>query len=143
MSTETETIRLGRTGEAPLAITGTRLREADGRHWGGRERNRWYELSIWRLDDGRLCATAGLCTQWQGESSVEYAAVCRDAAGVRRFFARWNPTRGGIGFPSGEAYVERQAALVAELRRQYDSLVSELLDCEQFAESPAGGGLVS
>ena len=67
--------RLPRTRENDLAFTGAIVREVSGRMWGGRERNRWYELAVYDVGDGDYVCAATLHTQWQGEADWHEAAV--------------------------------------------------------------------
>lgn len=129
------TTLLKRSGQRPLEIN---LADADdvgtfdGRHFGGREQNRWYEVQLYRLAEG-WAAHVGYRTQWQGEVDVDWAEV-GTAAEIAGWLESLQPMPPGVGFPPGDAYRERQERLLAGLQQQWGAAVSELLDSPEFAE---------
>jgi hypothetical protein len=124
---------LRRSGLAPLSIDAeTPIRSFDGQRFAGREQNRWYELDLYELDDGTFAVRAGYRTQWQGESDYDWAAA-GDAPGIVRWLDDWCVPE-GIGYPTGDAYADRQARLMSQLQTQWEAGVSELLDDPRFAE---------
>lgn len=123
---------LARTGGAPLKFTGEIVREADGERFAGREQTRWYSLAVYVLSDGRFVCSAEFGTKWTGERDFRDAGVTTDPA---KWFAEWNPTPSGIGYPPHDHYAKRQAQLVASLRAQYAALVGDVLNDQRFAES--------
>jgi hypothetical protein len=129
--------RLPRSGDAPLLVTGELVAESDGERIAGKEQNRWHELAVYHLEDGRYALAVNYRTRWQGELGHDLAVIVPDAAGVRRALKEYSPLAQLVGFPAGEHYAERQARLEADIRRRYDAQVSDLLDREEFAESAA------
>lgn len=130
-----DSYRLPRTGDAPLAITGERIAESDGQHQAGREHNRWHELAVYRIQDGRYAVQIAYRSQWQGEIGHDLVEVVASSADVAEVFRRYDPATVVRGYPDRDHYRERQAALVADVRGRYQAQVSELLDNELFAEA--------
>lgn len=131
------TYTLQRTGDTPLRFRGERIAEASSRIVGGQERNRWFELALYRTVGGTYVAAIGFRSQWQGEHDEDRAAACETPAAVRDELTVRDPIPVGIGFPPGAAYAEKQARLLVALRHDYDALVTELFEgvADEFAET--------
>jgi hypothetical protein len=127
---------LTRTGDAPLKFSGELLAEAGGRHFRGREQNRWHELSIYATDAGAYVVAIAFRTRWQGEAEHDEAHAVATLPAVAQVLRDYNPVRPRVGYPPGPEYAERQARLGAALQEQYAACVSEVLSDERFAESP-------
>lgn len=131
-----ESITLARTGRAPLAFTGELLAESDGERQAGREQNRWHDLAVYRTESGRYVARVGYRTKWEGELDRADAATLETPAEVAAWFTAHDPAAAVKGFPSGAAYAERQAKLLADVRGRYQAQVSEILSGPVFAVNP-------
>jgi hypothetical protein len=132
---ESTTYRLPRTGQAPLMFSGQMLAENDGSHQAGREQNRWHALALYRADSGRYVAAIRYHTRWQGEIEHDEARICDSPAEAAEIFRLYDPAVHVQGYPPGVAYEERQARLISDLVRRYQSQVSEILDRDEFAEN--------
>lgn len=130
-----ETYTLPRTGDAPLKFTGEPIAASCGKRLLGKDNNRWHDLAVYSTESGYVVAIQ-YGTQWQGESGYDLAAPCRTPAEVRKVLRDHDPTARLGGFPPGDAYADRQARLVADLRARYEQQVSEVLAGagEDFAE---------
>jgi hypothetical protein len=125
--------RLTRTGMAPLRIRGELVAESDGHISSGRECNRWHDLAVYQLDDGRYAVSMIYHTCWQGELERHTAVVAENARQVAFALEDYDPCQPVIGYPAGDAYRDRQTALLRDVRRRYESQVSEVLDSDVFA----------
>lgn len=134
MKTKPEPILLARTGDAPLRVTGELVAREDGKYAPGTDepRTRYYRLSIYR-HEGRYACAVELLTTWPGEPHWYAAEVTDDPAA---FFRAHRDIPEGIGFPPRPELEQKQARLAADMRRQYDELVTEILDDEEFAATP-------
>lgn len=129
------TILLPRSGMAPLRIDGAELvREFDGRQFRGKDRNRCYVIRLYTCDRG-YAVHVGYRTRWDGESDYDWSHV-GPAASVASWLSRGQMLPPSVGFPPRDIYAERQAALLAELKSQWDAAVQEILDDPVFAADP-------
>lgn len=132
---DVDTYTLTRTGDTPLRFRGEQIAAVSSRIINGQERNRWFDLALYRTAGGAYVAAVAFRSQWQGEHDDERAAVCETAAAVRDELTVRDPIPPGIGYPAGAAYQEKQARLYSTLRRDYEALVSELFaGVDEFAE---------
>lgn len=124
-----------RTGQAPLTFRGECLASADGEVQGGKDRNRWHEISVYRTPKGAYVVRVAYKTRWQGELDHDFAETTTDASAVATILRGYDPTEFVQGFPEGAAYESKQARMLADLRLRYESLVSEALASDEaFAE---------
>ena len=129
---------LQRSGKAPLRIAAspvTKLARLDGRHFGGRDHNRWYEVVIYTAGD-TYAASVAYQTLWEHETEYHWATL-----GSAQHVARWltglydPPVPPVWGYPPSPQYADRQQALVANLRAQWHQAIGEVLNHELFAVS--------
>lgn len=133
--TAVEEHTLPRSGMAPLMFRGVLLAESDGQRQAGREQNRWHELAVYVTEAGSYVVRIAYRTRWEGELDRDSAEVVEDAAGVGYTLQDYDPCARVQGYPVGDAYAERQARLMADVRRRYESQVSDLLrSSPAFAE---------
>lgn len=126
---------LRRTGKPPLRFQGELLAEEEG---DGRDRTRWHSLRVYRTAGGRYVLHIEYTTRFQGESDYCAAWVLEDAVAVGKKLTEYDPTAHVAGFPPGEHYAEKQARLLADIRRRYEAQVSEILASDPgFAEEVA------
>jgi hypothetical protein len=137
MTTTTHTLR--RTGDAPLAFTGQLLRAATTRLPKTPRENRWHELTVYTVDGGGYVLSVEYHTCWQGEDSHSFAVFCRPPRDVVAALREYDPCEYVHGYPPGEAYAERQAALLVALRSGWEGAVSRILDSPEFASGPDEG----
>jgi hypothetical protein len=129
------TTLLPRSGMAPLRIEGAELvREFDGRRFAGKDRNRCYVIRLHTCDGG-YAVHVGYRTRWEGESDYDWSHV-GTAESVAAWLTRGQMLPPSVGFPPLDVYADRQAALLAELRSQWDAGVQEILDDPVFAVDP-------
>lgn len=128
------TITIPRSGDAPLKFRGERIAHFDGERFAGREQNRWYEIALYRVRDDRYVVHVGFRSRWQGESGRD-DCYQGGASEIRAALKDHDPIPERVGFPAGEQYRERQAALVSALREQYAAAVREILSRDEFAVS--------
>ncbi len=136
-----ETVKLTRSGDAPIVFAGELLAENDGSRQLGRDHNRWHELAIYRTEAGRYVARIEYCTQWQGESGHAIATVVQSGADVARVFRDYDPTSHVVGYPlpshadMPDPYADRRDRLNRDLRSRYAEQLREMLDSDLFAEA--------
>lgn len=134
-----ESIELKRTGLRPLVFEGESLAEADGFRRGNNEPTRWHEIAVYRTEGGRYLVSITFRSRWAGEDSQYFVGDAGDGGDIEAILRQYNPSPPGIGFPPGSAYADRQARVEADLRRRYESLVTELFAAlgRDFAETIA------
>jgi crotonobetainyl-CoA:carnitine CoA-transferase CaiB-like acyl-CoA transferase len=126
---------LQRTGLAPLRFRGELLARSEGRIQNGRDHNRWHDLRVYRTAGGTFVVAIGYRTQWQGESDHDQAETCPEPGDVVTVLTTYDPTGPVTGYPAGDAYAEKQARLLADVRRRFEVQVSEILAANPaFAE---------
>lgn len=129
-----EAVTLPRSGRLPLRFTGSLLAEQDGHTQADRQQSRWYELAIYQTTAGQLVAVRSYRSRWQGEVGRDEAELCSTPEAVEAFFRDHDPASPVAGFPTGDAYAERQARLLADVRLRYEEQVSALLQEADLAE---------
>ena len=132
--TQCEPVTLQRTGNSPLTFTGELLASANGERQAGKEQNRWHEVAVYRTGGGRYVVSVHYRTRWQGELDHGQAEVAETAAEAAAVLRDYDPCGRVQGYPAGDHYAEKQSRLMADLRARYDTLVSEVLSGEEFAE---------
>jgi arylamine N-acetyltransferase len=135
-----QTYTLSRTGDVPLKFEGEHLAGISTQQGpGGKDRNRWYEVDLYRTRGGKYVLKVHFMTLWQGEQFVIHVILCDDTAGVRKALIDFDPTRDAAGYPPGEAYVEKQARLERGLRSEWAAGIRDLFEGleTEFAEEIA------
>lgn len=125
---------LRRTGQRPLAFQGELLAQASGKWQLHREHNRWHEIQVYETAGGKYIVAIAYRTIWEGEADHSYAEVCDEPTKVADVLREYDPIKFVVGYPAGSAYAERQARLIQDIQLRYDTLVSEVLSDERFAE---------
>ena len=133
-STADQEHKLTRDGNIPLAFRGSLVAEAGDKWHGGKERNRWIDLRLYRTRAGAYVVERVLRTMWQGEQDVHEAVVCESAEVVVEAIRGWDPAQLPIGYPPGEQYTERQARLLGELRAIYRARATTVLQALDVSE---------
>lgn len=130
---------LSRTGNAPVRFTGELLAAVDGFRSAGKENNRWHELAVYRTAGGQIVGVIQYRTRWQGEEGRDLVEVLASPAAATSFFRDHFVEHDPTGYPPGDHYAEKQARLIADVRRRYESAVTELLSqsADVFAETIA------
>lgn len=136
-----DTVKLTRSGDAPLVFAGELLEQNDGSRQLGREHTRWHALAIYRTESGRYIARIAYCTKWEGEVGHEIATVVGSGSDVAAVFRDYDPTSKVLGYPvrqhsdAPDPYADRRERLHADIRARYEDQVSQLLDNDVFAEA--------
>lgn len=124
-----------RTGQPPLAFQGKFLANSEGQRQCNREWNRWHDLCLYQSKDGRYIVSIAYRSNWQGEIEHDYFGIAGDLAAAVELLRKYDPCATVQGYPEGEAYAEKQARLLADIRRRYLAQVTELFgDSNEFAE---------
>lgn len=127
-----KTYTLTRTGLPPLRFQGEVIAEADTEQL---QALRWYKATIYKEKEGRFVVSIGFRSNWEGETEHDWVAICRNPSDVASSLRVYDVLPPGRGYPPSDSYQERQAKLRAHLQRDYDSMISELLDEDIFVES--------
>lgn len=128
---------LYRTGMTPVSFIGTLLNEASGLDgWDNpkRQPTRFYRLAVYRTDSGKFVVHIEYTTNFRSEKGHSEVLVLESAAKVVHELTEHDPLDYVAGWPPLPAYEDRQERLLDDLERQYDSLVSKVLDLSEFAE---------
>lgn len=126
-----KTYTLQRTGHPPLRFDGELIAEADTEHL---EALRWYSSAIYRSVD-QFVVSVGFRSNWDGEAEHDSVFVCDSTSGVISALRAYDVLPPGRGYPSSEQYRDRQAKLRSHLQRDYDGMVTDLLDIDLFVET--------
>jgi hypothetical protein len=103
--------KLERTGLVPVIFAGELIAEADGRNHAGQERNRWYEIAVYRTQGATFVVQVVYRTIWQGESDYHWVLESAEASNVGTVLL-----------------------VLGDLQQQYEVLCSQVLDGDEFAE---------
>lgn len=125
-----------RTGDAPVVFEGEHLAEVSTRLAAGRERNRWFEVDLYRTQAGKYVLAIDFHTMWQGEHDTSRVVLCDSPADVRAELTLFNPLEDVGGYPPGDVYAEKQSRLERALFLDWQTAVEELFVGleEEFAE---------
>jgi arylamine N-acetyltransferase len=121
-----QTYTISRTGDVPLKFEGEHLTGVSTQQIGGKDRNRWYEMDLYRTRGGKYVLKIHYMTLWQGEQFTSHVILCDDPAGVRKALLEFDPMRDVSGYPPGEAYAEKQARLERTLMLDWAAGIREL-----------------
>ncbi len=129
-----------RTGDAPLRFEGTLLAAIDGVCVNGKEQDRCHELDLYQSVQGDYVLVITYSTRWQGEEGHSTVVICPLPDDVVTALRLYDPRRVVAGYPPGKAFEERQARLLADISRRYQSQISQLLgqQADLFAEEVQG-----
>lgn len=121
---------LARTGDAPLVFSGELLAGESGRWHRGRERNRWMDVAIYRLDAGGYVYARHYHTLWEGEDERAEAVLVADDEALRTELRTWHPAEvlGSVGYPPGAQFEQRQTRMLDALDALYRARVSAVLE---------------
>lgn len=128
-------ITLKRTGKPPLRFRGELIEESDGERQRGKENTRWHELGVYRTEGGKFVLRIAYRTRWQGELDRDDAVILDRPEKVAAALQGYDPCAAVEGYPPGDHYAQRQARLMDDVRRRYETQISELLaSSPEFAE---------
>lgn len=127
-----KTHTLTRTGYPPLRFQGEMIAEADTEQ---RQALRWYKAEIYRSEAGKLVVFVGFRSNWEGEAEHDWVTVCDTPAQVAEALRTYDVLPPGRGYPPSDQYKDRQEKLRSHLQRDYDTMVSDLLDSDLFIET--------
>jgi hypothetical protein len=108
-----DTITLNRTGDRQLQFTGEEIATATTRETEGYCENRWWELTLYRTDSGRLVGSVAYRTSWRGEHDTDTAYVCDTAQELAETLKKHPFDHSVRGFPPNKS--DKQARLMASL----------------------------
>ena len=129
-----ESVRLTRTGDAPLSFSGRILADVSGKRLGDGDASRWHDLAIYETAGGQYVVAIAYRTTWKGERGRDTLAVVVDRNELRDALKRYEPAVAVQGLPPGSQFTERQARL---MRQQWESLIAMALidvDVEERVE---------
>lgn len=127
-----ETITLERTGQPPLKFNGTLLTTACGQFVQppkDKPNADYFTVSLYQVNTGKAdhdtFVVEIVYTKTFRDTQKHYTAILTDHPAGE--LINYEPLGVLIGFPPREEFAERQNALEAKMRRQYDVLVSAVL----------------
>ncbi len=106
------------TGDLPLEFEGTLIFEDSSRWVNARENNRFHELSLYQVEvpEGELYVVhIHYKTFWQGEDCFSHCYQVKSKAEIKEVLQRYDPIEYLQGYPKGEQWEEKQAALEQRL----------------------------
>ncbi len=123
-----------RTGESPLSFEGNILAESNGRWAGGKEQNRWHDVTLYETETHKYVLSIEYHTLWQGELDHYYAQFADSVEELKDLVRYYSPEEFVQGFPPHPHYSEKQANLLNWIRRRFDAQIAEIFNFEKFAE---------
>lgn len=128
---------LRRSGLTPISFVGILLKQASGLDgWDNpkRQPTRFYHLAVYHTDSGKYVVQIEYTTNFRSEKGHSEVMILDNATKVAHELIEHDPLDYVAGWPPFPAYEDRQERLLDDLERQYDSLVSKVLDLPEFAE---------
>jgi hypothetical protein len=122
----TFTIRV--TGDRPVTFKGDLIAQTNSRGTNGPTETRWYELALYRKQDGEYVLHIGYRTQWQGEEDTDLVEICGSEEEVAEHLRMTSPHHDVVGYPLGKQYEERQARMMRQMAVALQNAVSDLLE---------------
>jgi hypothetical protein len=119
-----ESVRLTRTGDAPLAFNGRILADVSGKRLGEGDVPRWHDVTIYETAAGQYVVAIAYRTTGKGDLGRDTLAVVADRNELRDALKRYDPVAHVQGVPSGPQSAEKQARLVAMMRQQWEGLIA-------------------
>lgn len=132
-----QSVRLTRTGDAPLAFIGRILADVSGQRLGEGDVPRWHDVAIYETAGGQYVVAIGYRTTLKGEMGRDTLAVIADRHELQDALKRYDPVAHVQGFPPSPQSAEKRARLVAMMRQQWESLIALALtevDVEERVE---------
>lgn len=126
---QVEPISLPRAGLRSLKLRGRLVAESTSESPNSKSplSNRWHEIRLYRLDSGQFAVSITYHSRWEGETQGwSGAAVLGDLVEVERYLGEFDPNSTVRGFPPGEAYRVKAAALARDIQDGWNAAVSTL-----------------
>ena len=126
--------KLQRTGKPMLRFEGELLFDTN-EGWKN-DSTRWHNLRLYRTKAGGYVLCIIYCSRYRGESAGHHLAeVCETPAEVIKHLYAYRVEDHIQGYPEGPQFHDRQRRLIADVRRQFDDQLTELLmSDETFTE---------
>jgi hypothetical protein len=119
-------ITLKRTGDRPLSFVGSLIGHASTWRERGVGSSRYWILSLFITRNNEYVFLCSYRTNWGNEHSFESVEVASDIGGLIKSLKSFDFLRNVNGFP--KCFEEKQRNLLVELRRCWESGISELFD---------------
>jgi hypothetical protein len=125
-----QTYRLLRTGDQPLAFEGRLIAEASGANINGRDRDRAHDVRVYQTAGGTHIVEIVYWSTWKGEPECRTVIVAgREPAGVAAALRKHDPLKSVMGYPPADRFRLKQDRLLARIRADYTTRVSDVLTC--------------
>ena len=122
------TFKIPRTGNKMLKFDGALIAEASSRRVHGQERNRWFEIGVYQAKDQWIVWVA-YRTHWQGEHDHDWAEIYATPEFLIDALRKdYDPLSYLGGFPPHESFADKQARLEETIRRDYQSLITQIAE---------------
>jgi hypothetical protein len=120
--------QLFRTGDQPLVFQGRLLAEAAGAHVNGRDRDRGHDLRIYQTVAGTYVVEIVYWSTWKGEAECRTVMTAnREPSRVAVVLRLHDPLKAVQGYPPAERFKLKQDRLLARIRADYSTRVSDVL----------------
>lgn len=119
--------KLERTGACPVVFEGSVVARSTGRRLGGKDHNRYHDITIYKTVGGRHVVHIEYITQWEGELNFSDVEVVDEPVEVTAFLQEYDPCSYVQGFPNRPQYAERQENLLNWLRNKFETQVADVL----------------
>lgn len=127
---ECQSYRLLRTGDQALAFQGRLIAEACGTNINGRDRDRAHDVRVYQTVGGTYLVEIIYWSTWKGEPECRTViAAGREPARVAAVLRTHDPLKPVLGYPPAERFRQKQERLLARIRADYATRVSDVLAC--------------
>jgi hypothetical protein len=122
-------MRVKRTGQSPLAFTGTLLATASSRPHADKARDRWHEIQVHRTDSNQLVVAVCYRTRCKGEADYDDAVILDSLEQVATFLEKYvSPNLSNMGCPARPEFGAQQAQLIADVEEGFKHAAGAVLD---------------
>lgn len=125
-------LKFERTGDRPLAFTGELIASVEEEYGGRKYRMELYSADNW--NDGFVLFVE-FTSPWAKDMPYSWALPCRSEDEVIGTIREIDWLLPVAGFPPGEKYEKRQAALTADLYLLVTRLAGQLVTQAEFVET--------
>lgn len=126
--------RLERTGGQPVVFNGSVISRSTGRRLGGKDNNRYHDLTVYKTKGGNYVLHIEYITIWEGEFGHSDVEVFKNPVEVAEYFKLYDCCAHVQGFPDKPQYEQRQTNLMDWLHRKFETQVAEVLSDLEGAE---------
>jgi len=117
-----------RSGDQPIAFEGHLIADKSGPQINGRDRDRGHDIRLYRTTAGTYLVEIVYWSTWKGEPECRTViAAGREPSRVTAALKLHDPLKPVLGYPPAERFKPKQDRLLARIRADYATRVSDVL----------------